>query len=83
MGTNEILLCTLTGLRRGWGGGAHQNQPSPTFENVEPPLDDFFIGIPRTPMGVLAPGSAHDTPSAQPPIDVSEIFPAHVSANSL
>ena len=31
-------------------------------------------------MGVLAPGSAHVRPSAQPPIDMSGNFPAHVSA---
>ena len=31
-------------------------------------------------MGVLAPMSAHVGPSAQPPIDVSGNFPAHVSA---
>ena len=30
------------------------------------------------PMGVLAPGSAHARPSAQPPIDVSRNFPAHM-----
>jgi hypothetical protein len=35
--------------------------------------------IPLTPMGVLAPGSAHVRPSAQPPIDVSGNFPAHMS----
>ena len=33
-------------------------------------------------MGVLAPGSAHARPSAQPPIDMSGNFPAHVSAES-
>ena len=33
-------------------------------------------------MGVLAPGSAHDRPSAQTPIDSSGNFPAHVSAES-
>ena len=32
------------------------------------------------PMGVLAPGSAHGRPSAQPPIDTSGIFWAHMSA---
>ena len=36
--------------------------------------------IPLTPMGVLAPGSAHAGPSAQPPIDMSGNFTAHVSA---
>ena len=36
--------------------------------------------FPLTPMGVLAPGSAHARPSAQPPIDVSGNFSAHVSA---
>ena len=33
-------------------------------------------------MGVLAPGSAHARPSAQPPIDMSGNFPAHVYAES-
>jgi hypothetical protein len=33
-------------------------------------------------MGVLAPGSAHARPSAQPPIDVSGNFPPHVSAEN-
>ena len=32
--------------------------------------------------GGPAPGSAHARPSAQPPIDMSEKFPAHVSAES-
>ena len=31
-------------------------------------------------MGLLAPGSAHTRPSAQPPIDMRKTFPAHVSA---
>ena len=35
--------------------------------------------IPLESMGVLAPGSAHARPSAQPPIDVSGNFPAHMS----
>jgi hypothetical protein len=30
-------------------------------------------------MGVLAPGSAHTRPSAQPHIDVSKKIPAHMS----
>ena len=30
-------------------------------------------------MGILAPGSEHARPSAQPPINVSEKFSAHVS----
>ena len=34
------------------------------------------------PMGVLAPGSAHTRPFAQPPIEVSENIPAHMSAES-
>ena len=37
---------------------------------------------PLAPMGVLAPGSAHAIPSAQPPIDTSGKFPAHMSAES-
>jgi hypothetical protein len=36
-----------------------------------------------TPMGVLAPGSAQETPSAQPPIDMSGHFSEHMSAESL
>ena len=36
--------------------------------------------IPLAPMGVLAPGSAHVRPSAQPPIVTSGNFPARVSA---
>ena len=34
-------------------------------------------------MGVLAPGSAHARPSAQPPIDVSGNFPAHLTLKHL
>ena len=34
---------------------------------------------PLVPMGVLAPGSAHARPSAQPPIDTSGNFSAHMS----
>jgi hypothetical protein len=30
-------------------------------------------------MGILAPGSAHARPSAQPPINMSGNFPAHMS----
>ena len=42
--------------------------------------DDVKLGtIYIAPMGVLAPGSAHTRPSAQPPIDTSRIFPAHMS----
>ena len=36
--------------------------------------------IPLTPMGVLAYGSVHARPSAQPTINVSRNFPAQVSA---
>ena len=32
--------------------------------------------------GVLAPGFAHARPSAQPPIDTSRNFPAHMSAEN-
>ena len=38
--------------------------------------------FPLTPMGVLAPVSAHAGPSAQTPIDTSGNFPARVSAES-
>ena len=41
-----------------------------------------FNEFPLTPMGVLAPGSAHARPSAQPLIFMSGNFPAHVSAES-
>jgi hypothetical protein len=46
-------------------------------------LEIFYLKFPLTQMGFLAPGSAHARPSAQPPIDVSGNFPAHVSAESL
>ena len=35
--------------------------------------------FPLVPMGVLAPRSAHARPSAQPPIDMSGNFLAHMS----
>jgi hypothetical protein len=38
--------------------------------------------IPIAPIGVLAPGSAHNRPSARPPIDTSGIFTPHMSAES-
>ena len=38
--------------------------------------------FPLTPMGVLAPGSAHAEPSAQPLIDVRRNFPVCMSAES-
>ena len=40
------------------------------------------LKFPLAPMGVLAPVSAHARHSAQPPIDTSGNFPAHVSAES-
>jgi hypothetical protein len=43
----------------------------------------YLLLIPLTPMGVLAPGSAHARPSAQPPIDVSGNFPVHLPTESL
>jgi hypothetical protein len=36
--------------------------------------------FPLAPVGVLAPGSAHARPSAQPPIDTSGNFSVQVSA---
>ena len=42
----------------------------------------LLVQFPLTPMGVLAPESAHARPSAQPPIDTSGNFPAHMSAES-
>ena len=44
-------------------------------------LTQTFLKFPLAPMGVLAPGSAHARPSAQPPIDMSGNFPEHVSAD--
>ena len=35
--------------------------------------------ISLTPMGVIAPGSAHARPCARPPIDTSGNFSAHMS----
>ena len=43
---------------------------------------NIMIKFTQAPMGVLAPGSAHARPSAQPPIDTSGNFPAHMSAES-
>ena len=43
-------------------------------------LSTIFRKFPLTPMGVLAPMSAHPRPSAQPSIDMSRKFPAPVSA---
>jgi hypothetical protein len=45
--------------------------------------EEKYAKFPLTPMGVLAPGSAHARPSARPPIDTSGNFPAHISAESL
>ena len=50
---------------------------TPQYEMTQP----YILEFPLTPMGVLAPGSAHTRPSAQPPIDVSGNFPASVSAD--
>ena len=44
-------------------------------KTIDTKSDEKF---PLTPMGVLAPGSAHARPSAQPPIDVSGNFPPRV-----
>ena len=38
-----------------------------------------FNKFPLAPMGVLALGSAHTRPSAQPPIDAIRNFSAHMS----
>ena len=48
------------------------------FEEIEANEDKF----PLAPMGFLTPGSAHARPSAQPPINTSGNFPAHMSAES-
>ena len=41
-----------------------------------------FDLFPLTPMEVLAPGSAHERPSALPPINMSGDFPVHLHAES-
>ena len=41
-------------------------------------LQQFLL----TPMGVLAPGSAHARPSARPPNNMSGNYPAHMSEES-
>ena len=38
-----------------------------------------LLEFPLASMGVLAPGSVHARPSAQPPIDTSGNFSAHMS----
>ena len=60
----------------GMGAGGDFN----TIINLSSKQKDIII--PLSPMGVLAPGSAHARPSAQPPIDTSGNFPAHMSAES-
>ena len=44
---------------------------------------DKDIFFPLAPRGVLAPGSAHARPSAQPPIDTSGNISVHVSKGHL
>ena len=57
----------------------HVKEPSTekTMELLE------VIKFPLAPMGVLAPGSAHARPSAQPPIDTSGKFSAHMSGRGV
>ena len=62
-----------------------EEHPIKPIDDKQKLIDEFMkmnSKFPLTPMGVLAPGSAHARPSAQPPIDVSGNFPAHVSAES-
>jgi hypothetical protein len=44
--------------------------------------EEKYLKISAHADGVLAPGSAHARPSAQPPIDMRGNFPTHVSAES-
>jgi hypothetical protein len=57
-------------------------------ENFKPLYKQHFVNLSSFKkfllmlMGVLAPGSAHARPSAWSQIDISENFPAHMSAKS-
>jgi hypothetical protein len=70
------------GPNLGGGGGQMSSGQKPKYKGifVKPPFKN--TKFPLTPMGVLALGSAHARPSAQPPINVSGNFPPHVSAES-
>ena len=49
-------------------------------------FENLRVLIPLTPMGVLAPGSAHERPSAQPPMDMTHMSassPSNISPNYL
>ena len=46
-------------------------------------MGKFTEIFPLAPMGVLAPGSAHARPSAQPPIDTSGNLSAHMSGGGV
>ena len=46
-------------------------------------LKDILEAATFAPMGLLAPGSAHARPSAQPPIDTSGNFSAQKTKNSV
>ena len=52
-------------------------------ESILTKLYDCYLEISASADGVLTPGSVHARPSAQPPIDTSGNFSAHVSAESL
>ena len=43
-------------------------------------MSEVLTQIPFKQMGVLAPGSAHARPSAQPPMNMSGIYLVHMSA---
>ena len=51
-------------------------------DNKDPTVYQTEETIQLAPMEVLAPGSANARPSAQPPIDTSGNFPAHMSTES-
>ena len=48
-------------------------------DDIQYPKAKKRLKIPLTPMGVLAPGSAHARLSAQPPIDTIGNFSAYLS----
>ena len=81
------VVCQLSGLFTSeiphpWFLGYFTILTLPLVANVKFQVNFQILNIiqfPLAPMGVLAPGSAHARPFAQPPIDTSGNLSAHVS----
>ena len=73
------VLCRLLACQCGL---QYPSTHSPFLPHIPLPLYIVHSKFPLAPMGVLASGSAHARHSAQPPINTSGNFTAHVSAES-